>query len=180
MKHVIRDILETLLLTLIIYFGVRLGVQNFRVEGLSMEPTLHNNQYLIVNKLSYRFTEPQRGDIVVFRFPHDPRRDFIKRIVALPGEAVEVRSGRVFINEQLLDEPYVRSPPLYGYSRRVVPDDEYFVLGDNRNNSSDSAAWGWLPQEYVIGKAWFSYWPLAWFGPLSHYTPVAAGTPSRA
>ena len=179
MKPVIRDILETVLLTLIIYYGVRLGVQNFRVEGLSMVPTLHNNQYLIVNKLSYRFAEPQRGDIVVFRFPHDPRRDFIKRIIALPGEAVEVRDGRVFINEQLLDEPYVRAPPRYSYPRRIVPDGEYFVLGDNRNNSSDSHSWGSLPQEYVIGKAWFSYWPLAWFGPLSHYTPVTADAPSQ-
>ena len=145
-----------------------------------MVPTLHNNQYLIVNKLSYHFAEPRRGDIVVFRFPHDPSRDFIKRIIALPGEAVEVHSGQVFINEQLLEEPYVRAPPLYSYPRRTVPPGEYFVLGDNRNNSSDSRSWGWLPQEYVIGKAWLSYWPLDWFGPLSHFNSVAAAAPDRA
>ena len=180
MKALIRDVLETILLTLIIYWGVRLGVQNFRVEGLSMEPSLHSHQYLIVSKVTYRFADPQRGDIVVFRFPHDPSRDFIKRIIALPGEAVEVRSGRVLINGQALEEPYVHDPPLYSYPRRIVPPGEYFVLGDNRNNSSDSAAWGWLPGEYVIGKGWFSYWPMDWFGPLSHFRPVVADSPGRA
>ena len=170
LRTVIRDIVETVLLTLIIYWGVRLGVQNFRVEGLSMEPTLHSNQYLIVSKLSYRFSAPERGDIVVFRFPHEPSRDFIKRIVGLPGEFVEVSGGRVLIDGQALHEPYVRDPPLYNYPRHQIPTREYFVLGDNRNNSSDSAAWGSLPEQYVIGKAWFSYWPPRWFGPLTGVT----------
>ena len=176
MKAVIRDVLETILLTLAIYWGVRLGVQNFRVEGYSMEPTLHSNQYLIVNKVSYLVGEPQRGDIVVFKFPRDPRRDFIKRIVAMPGETIEGRNRVVLINGQPLDEPYVRDQPFYSYPRRTVPPGEYFVLGDNRNNSHDSHVWDWLPREYVVGKAWLSYWPLRWWGVVTHDGANALGS----
>src|SRR5437763_13327227 len=117
MKAGIRDILETVLLTLVIFLAVRLAVQNFRVEGSSMEPTLHTNEYLLVNKVSYMVGQPQRGDIVVLRFPLDPRRDFIKRIVALPGEQVEVRNGSVFVDGRALVEPYIRQAPAYTYSR---------------------------------------------------------------
>src|ERR687885_1846975 len=106
-KAALRDILETALLTLVIFLAVRFGVQTFRVEGFSMEPTLHSNQYLLVNKVSYMVGNPQRGDIVVLRFPQDPRRDFIKRVIGLPGEEVEVRGGSVYINGRVLDEPYI-------------------------------------------------------------------------
>jgi signal peptidase I len=143
-------------------------VQNFRVEGFSMEPTLRSGQYLLVDKVSYVVGEPQRGDIVVLRFPQDPRRDFIKRVIGLPGEEVEVRGGVVYINGTALDEPYIRDRPLYAYGRKRVPDDEYFVLGDNRNNSHDSHVWDWLPKEYLIGKAWVSYWPVDTWGVLPH------------
>jgi signal peptidase I len=167
-KAALRDILETALLTLAIFLGVRLGVQNFRVEGFSMEPTLHTGQYLLVDKVSYMVGEPQRGDIVVLRFPQDPRRDFIKRIIALPGEEVEVRSGVVYIDGKPLEEPYIRDKPLYFYGRQRVPPNQYFVLGDNRNNSHDSHVWDWLPEEYIIGKAWVSYWPVDTWGVLPH------------
>lgn len=157
-----------MLLALVIFLGVRLGVQNFRVEGFSMEPTLHTNEYLLVDKISYMVRRPQRGDIVVLRFPYDPRRDFIKRIIALPGEEVEVRGGAVYIDSVKLDEPYILDRPLYSYPRKRVPENEYFVLGDNRNNSHDSHVWDWLPQEYLIGRAWVTYWPVKEWSVLNH------------
>ena len=169
-KAALRDILETALLTLVIFLGVRFGVQTFRVEGFSMEPTLRTNQYLLVNKVSYMIGEPKRGDVVVLKFPQDPRRDFIKRVVALPGEEVEVRGGVVYIDNRALDEPYVLSKPAYPYSKKRVPAGSYFVLGDNRNNSHDSHVWDWLPKEYIIGKAWVSYWPMETWGAVQHDT----------
>jgi signal peptidase I len=169
-KAALRDILETALLTLVIFLAVRFGVQTFRVEGFSMEPTLHSNQYLLVNKVSYMVGGPQRGDIIVFRFPQDPRRDFIKRVVALPGEEVEIRGGVVYVDGRALDEPYILKKPLYNYPKRKVPEGEYFVLGDNRNNSHDSHVWDWLPKEYLIGKAWVSYWPMQAWGVVQHNT----------
>ena len=167
-KTALRDILETALLTLVIFLGVRLGVQNFRVEGQSMEPSLHSNQYLLVSKVSYMVGQPQRGDIVVFRLPQDPRRDLIKRVVGLPGEDVEVRSGAVFINGRQLEESYIHDRPRYSFNKRRVPDNEYFVLGDNRNNSYDSHVWEWLPKDYLIGRAWVSYWPVQTWSVLQH------------
>jgi signal peptidase I len=169
-KTALRDVLETALLTLVIFLGVRLGVQNFRVEGLSMQPTLQSNQYLLVNKAAYMFGEPQRGDIVVFRLPQDPRRDLIKRIVALPGEEVEVRGGVVYVGDKPLEEPYIRDKPLYLFNKKKVPENEYFVLGDNRNNSFDSHVWDWLPREYLIGRAWVSYWPVQAWSVVQHNT----------
>ena len=131
-----------------------------------MEPTLRSGQYLVINKLAYVADEPQRGDIVVLRFPRDPRRDFIKRIVALPGEEVAVRGGVVYVNGRSLEEPYLFAEPAYEFAKAQVPPDSYFVLGDNRNSSSDSHAWGFLSREYLIGKAWVSYWPVDSWGVL--------------
>jgi signal peptidase I len=167
-KAAIRDILETALLTLVIFLGVRFGVQTFRVEGFSMEPTLRTNQYLLVNKVTYMVGEPKRGDVVVLKFPQDPRRDFIKRVIALPGEEVEVRTGLVYIDGKALAEPYILSKPAYSYPKKKVPAGSYFVLGDNRNNSHDSHVWDWLPKEYIIGKAWVSYWPMETWGAIHH------------
>jgi signal peptidase I len=133
-----------------------------------MEPTLQTNQYLLVNKVSYMVGEPKRGDVVVLKFPQDPRRDFIKRIIALPGEEVEVRSGIVMIDGKPLDEPYILSKPAYTYPKKRVPAGSYYVLGDNRNNSHDSHVWDWLPKEYIIGKAWVSYWPMDTWGAITH------------
>jgi signal peptidase I len=168
MKAGIRDVLETALLTLVIFLAVRLAVQNFRVEGSSMEPTLHTNQYLLVNKVGYLVGQPHRGDIVVLRFPLDPRRDFIKRIVGLPGEQVEVKGGSVYVNGQALVEPYLLQRPAYTYPPTTLPSRQYFVLGDNRNNSDDSHVWNGLPRGDIIGKAWVSYWPPSTWGIVSH------------
>lgn len=191
MKGTVRDVLETLVLTLVIFLLVRSVVQNFRVEGRSMEPTLHSGQYLLVNKAVYwnidvdllkrlfpfirwpenphsraiyLFQPPQRGDIIVFRYPRDPSRDFIKRVIAVPGEVVEVRQGRVFVNGTPLEEYYINDQPAYQWGPQRLPPDHYFVLGDNRNASSDSHVWGPVPKDYIIGKAWLSYWPPDQFG----------------
>ncbi len=192
----LREVLETVALTILIFLVVRSLVQNFKVEGSSMEPTLRHNQYLLVARFVYfavdfgavkeflgplggllplpggrvyLFQPPQRGDIVVFRFPNDPSRDFIKRIIGLPGETVEVRNGQVYINGQPLEEPYLRERPSYTFQPVAVPPGHYFVLGDNRNNSSDSHIWGVVPEGNIIGKAWFSYWPPESVGLVGNY-----------
>jgi signal peptidase I len=168
-----RDLFETLLLTLIIFLLIRTVVQNFRIEGSSMEPNLHAGQYLIVNKFTYRWLHPpERGDIIVFEYPRAPNRDFIKRVIGLPGEKVEIRQGRVYINDQPLEEPYLPKLGSYSWGAQVVDEEQYFVLGDNRNNSSDSHTWGTLPEDNIVGKAWISYWPPQHWGLIrnSHYS----------
>ncbi len=185
-----RDVIETVILALLIFLAVRAMVQNFRVDGSSMEGSLHNGQYLLISKATYFkvnlgfldflpfydsgdnpehyiFRPPQRGDVIVFRFPNDPSRDFIKRIVAEPGETVEIKDGLVFINGNYLKEPYITNRAHYSYGPETVPDHQYFVLGDNRNNSYDSHVWGTLAEENIIGQAWLSYWPFSSFGLVS-------------
>jgi signal peptidase I len=190
--------MQTVLLTLLIFFAVRAVVQNFKVEGTSMEPTLHNNEFLIINKATYLradgtplervfaaasqrsddpvfvFGQPSRGDIIVFRFPAQPDKDFIKRVIGVPGDTVEVRSGRVYLNGVGLDEPYIREGASYDKPAQVVPPGNYFVLGDNRPNSSDSHVWGFVPADNLIGKAWFAYWPPGTWGPVASPTTVFA------
>lgn len=166
----LRELIETLILTLVIFLVIRFAVQNFRIEGSSMEPNFHDGQYLFVNKLIYMFQPPQRGDVVVFVPPNSSSRDFIKRVIGLPGERVEIRSGTVFINGEPLIENYPLNPGSYSSGPIVVPPDEYFVLGDNRNYSSDSHSWGTVPIKKIIGKAWFSYWPPQTIGFIPDYT----------
>lgn len=166
-KLVVREIVETVVLALLIFLLIRVVIQNFRIEGYSMEPNLHQGQYLIVNKAVYRWLhEPRRGDIVVFEYPRAPDRDFIKRVIGLPGETVEVRDGSVYIDGVLLDEPYLSEPTPGNVAPRTMGPGEYFVLGDNRDNSSDSRSWGPLPRKNIIGKAWLSYWPPQMWGPI--------------
>ncbi len=164
----LREIAETVLLTLVIFFAIRLAIQNFRIDGQSMEPSFHSSQYLIVNKLEYRFHPPERGDVIVFRYPRDPSRDFIKRIIALPGETVRIDRGQVYIDEQALEESYLSDLGAYSWGPALVRPGEFFVLGDNRSNSSDSHAWGMLPRENIIGKAWLCYWPPGYLGIVEH------------
>lgn len=167
-KAAIREIIETALLTLAIFLGVRLALQNYRVEGFSMEPNLHTGQYILVDKVSYRVGDPERGDVVVIRFPLDPKRDFVKRIIALPGETIEVRERRVYVNGRALNEPYINIPGTYRYEKKQVPENHFYVLGDNRDNSHDSHIWDWLPRDYIIGKARLSYWPWQYAGVIDH------------
>ena len=157
----VRELLETAVLTIAIFLIVRVALQNFKVEGDSMFPNLHNGEYILVNKVDCMIHSPGRGDIIVFQATpaHQPDKDFIKRVIGLPGETVAVHNQAVWINGKRLNEPYIKTPPEYTYPASKVPPDDYFVLGDNRNNSQDSHLWGWLPRKYIIGKAWISYWP---------------------
>lgn len=155
---VIREILETLLFTFFIVWFVKSATQNFRIEGSSMLPTLHEGQYLIINKLIYMLDEPERGDIIVLHFPNDRSRDFIKRVIGLPGDTVEIRDQVVRVNGVVLDEPYISAPPSNN-NTWIVPANSYFVMGDNRPNSSDSRSWSFLPKSDIVGKAWVVYWP---------------------
>ncbi|MEM8858080.1 MAG: signal peptidase I [Chloroflexota bacterium] len=164
----IKEILETLLFTFFVIWLVKSASQNFRIEGASMEPTLHEGQYLIVNRLSYFLDKPERGDIIVLHFPNDRSRDFIKRIVGLPGDTVSISNGEVRVNDVLIDEPYIKDPSPNNQSW-VVTEDHYFVMGDNRRNSSDSRSWSYLPEEDIIGEAWVVYWPPKDWQLVPHY-----------
>ncbi len=151
------EILETLLVALILYLLIDTVVGRVRVENISMQPTLHEGQFIFVNKLAYRFSNFERGDIIIFH--HDAAEDYIKRIIGLPGDTVEVLGGQVYLNGQILTEPYIAAPPQY-FGLWKVPQGQLFVLGDNRNQSSDSHEWGYVQANTVVGKAMIVYWPL--------------------
>ncbi len=221
---IIREILITAALAGLAFFVIQTTFQNFRVEGSSMETTLDSGQLVLVNKVLYReihvgswaklvpfldngsdgivrpFHKPHRGEVVVFKFPGDPSRKFIKRIIGVPGDVVEMRSGVVFLNGERLEEVYVENPGTFTMNGRwadrlrpavedidfvtvyldenqerrarvQVPEGYYWVLGDNRVGSSDSREWGLLPEENVVGKAWVTYWPLSSWGMLSSFAP---------
>lgn len=152
------DLLETLLLALILFLIINTLTARVRVEGYSMYPTLDNGQYVLVNRLAYRFDEPQRGDIIVFHNPNYVKEDFIKRVIGLPGDEIVISNGNVIVNGYQLAEPYIIDAPSYSGTWRV-PEHALFVLGDNRNDSSDSHVWGTLDMDFVIGKAVLVYWP---------------------
>jgi signal peptidase I len=190
MRRVIRDAIETLLMALVIYLALQFSVQPYKVEGSSMSPTMSQGQYLLVNKLVYWHVSekpvtrilpflaedndsaawpthtPRHGEIIIFEFPMDPSRNFIKRVIGVPGDQVLVRNGRVYLNEAILDEPYLS----FGHTECngryacnqsfTVPPNSYFVMGDNRSTSDDSRHWGIVPAGHVIGRAFISYWPL--------------------
>ena len=166
MLSVARELLETLLIALVLFGGLQIVVKNFRVTGDSMLPNFHDGQFLIVDKMSYRFSEPRRGDVIVFRYPRDEREDFIKRILGLPGETLEITDGTIYINGSPITESYpLGGPTLTYHSLKVtLGEDQYFVMGDNRNYSSDSRLWGAITRRDIIGRVWFSYWPPAQWG----------------
>jgi len=159
MRFPYREILITLVIALIIFLVAQATVQSVKVVGASMEPNVHNGQYLVVSKVAYWFHPPRRGDVVVFHSPQNPDQDIIKRVIALPGETVEIKGGKVYINGTPLEEPYIAEEPRYDLPPQYVSEDCYFVLGDNRNYSSDSHVWGVVPEKNIIGKAWICYWP---------------------
>lgn len=166
----LRELVETLLLTLVIFLLIRFGVQNFRIEGYSMEPNFHDGEFLLVNKVVYMLHPPERGDVIVLMYPPVPSRDFIKRVIGLPGDRIEIVNGKVYVNGELLDEPYPLNEGSYSYGPVTVGEGEYFVLGDNRNNSSDSHSWGMLPGRNIVGKAWIFYWPPQFIGLVPTYS----------
>jgi signal peptidase I len=167
-RSLLREVFETALLTLIIFLILNTATGRFQVRGSSMEPTLQDGQYLVIGKLVYWLHPPERGDIMVFEPPTNPTDDYIKRVVGLPGEQLEIRGQQVWVDGVVLEEPYT-IPGSYS-GAWSLGDGEYFVLGDNRNNSSDSHSWGVLPEENIIGKAWLCYWPPERWGLVAHHT----------
>jgi signal peptidase I len=168
------DVVETLVFSLLLFALINTLTARIRVDGLSMEPTLHSGEFVIVNRLAYRLGEPKTGDVIVFHPPTDPEQEYIKRVIGLPGDEVVISDQQVQVNDRLLVEPYIASPPRYESSWEV-PEGSLFVLGDNRNNSSDSHSWGPVPLENVVGKAVIVYWPPSEWGPVEHALPSFAG-----
>ena len=173
LKRMLLDILETLILAVVLYFGINAVSVRVRVDGFSMNPTLQDGEYILVNRLAYKIGHPVRGDIVVFSFPMDPKQDLIKRVIGLPGESISVQDGKVMINGVPLEEPYIAAPPIYN-DTWVVPEGQLFVLGDNRNESKDSHEWGFLPLENVVGRAVLIYWPPPEWQVINHATEASA------
>ncbi len=159
-KPWLRDILLAFFFAVLIVIFV---VQPVKVEGTSMQPRLVDQERIFVNRFIYRFSEIRRGDVVVFWYPRDRSKSFIKRILGIPGDEVEIRRGSVYVNGTKIDEPYL--DPQYrdqdSLGRRIVPPDRYFVLGDHRSSSNDSRNWGFVPGELIYGKAVFCYWPIS-------------------
>lgn len=159
LRRFLLDVVETVLLSVILFVGINAISARIRVESISMQPTLYEGNFVVVNKVAYRVGSPSRGDVIVFRFPPNPTIvPYIKRVIGLPGDQVKISNGRVYINDFALSEPYIKAPPSYT-GIWIVPADSLFVLGDNRNNSSDSHSWGMVPFENIIGKAEVVYWP---------------------
>lgn len=173
LARLLVELLQTLVVSSIIFLAVNFVTARIRVEGSSMEPSLHDGELVVVSRLAYRWNQPQRGDIVVFRFPLEPERRFIKRVIGLPGEVVVIVDGQVLVDGTRLNEPYIAAPPRYHGEWTVGPD-ELFVLGDNRNNSSDSQTWGPVPLSQVLGKAILVYWPPPEAGLIPHDSSVQA------
>ncbi|MEE9202428.1 MAG: signal peptidase I [Dehalococcoidia bacterium] len=177
--RLLREVIQTLALALIIYAVIQVTVQTNEVYGSSMEPSLYQGQRLVVVKLVYLrlgerdlFRSPERGDIVVLRSPGGDKL-LIKRVIGLPGDVVEVKKGLVYINGDALSEAYIQEPPVYTLSRHTVPSGSYFVLGDNRNHSMDSADWenlGPVPRENIVGQAWLSFWPPSEVGRVPNFS----------
>lgn len=187
--RVLWEGIQILVLALLMVMVIRNFIHNYRIDGISMEPNFHDQQFLIVNRFAYcpgvhveipvvnvsLFDKtwcartPNRGDVVIFRYPRDPSRDFIKRVIGLPGETVEIIAGQVYVNGQLVPEPFGPNPGSYNAPPLTVGADEVYVMGDNRNNSSDSHLWGPLKLNLIIGKALVSYWPPKYWAIVPRY-----------
>jgi signal peptidase I len=158
----IRDLAFSVLIAVILIVFI---YQPVKVEGTSMMPTLTDQERIFINKFTYHFGlgDIQRGDMVVFWFPLDQTKSYIKRVIGVPGDIIRIEAGQVFVNGQEINEPYVPEEfrDRVSYEERPVPDDQYFVLGDHRNSSSDSRTWGFVKRDAIYGKAVFVYWPLA-------------------
>lgn len=189
MRRAIRETIETALLALALLLALEFSAQNYRVEGSSMHPTMEEGDYLIVNKLVYTriggglfdfslpfaqpadaagdgapgrnfiFGKPEHGEIIIFHSPENRERDFVKRVIGVPGDTLEIRNGRVIRNGEEIDEPYVARQSSRSYDEISIPAGHYYVMGDNRRGSNDSREWGLLPETDIIGRAWQRYWP---------------------
>lgn len=158
----LREVLNTVILVIAIYGLVNLSSARYMVQGKSMYPNFDDNQVLYVSRLNYLLWQPEYRDIVVFHFPDNPEEDYIKRIIGLPGDTVEIRDAQVYVNNQKLDEPYINEPCLPDRCQDntwELATDEYFMMGDNRNHSSDSRFFGPVKRRFIVGEALVRYWP---------------------
>jgi signal peptidase I len=181
--RLVREVIETIVLTLLMFLVINLAVQNFDVDGQSMEASLHNNERLMVDKWTYLFHPPARGDVIVFLSPPaagEPNTDFVKRVIGIPGDVITIRGTTVIVDGTALKETYI-SPQFQGtggnpVNNLVVPAGKYFVMGDHRSNSLDSRFWGFLPRANIIGRVALVYWPLGQDndGLLPNVSPVFA------
>lgn len=178
--RLIREIVETVVLTVLMFVIINLAVQNYDVTGPSMEPSLHNQERIMVDKVSYLFHSPARGDVIVFIAPPAPKDNYVKRIIGIPGDVISVDGDTVTLDSVTLNETYV-DPALQGNAnppiiKRVIPQGQYFVMGDDRRNSSDSRVWGFVPRDKIIGRAALIYWPFGQdnYGLLPNVSPVFA------
>jgi signal peptidase I len=167
----LREVAETIVLSLVIFLLIRQVVQNYRIESHSMEPNFYEEQFILVNKLAYRLGAPERGDVIVFHNPRNVNEDYIKRVIGLPGDTIEIHSQMVYINGIPLQEPYDLRPlhPATVFGPILIEPNHLFVMGDNRPNSKDSRDFGPLSEDLVVGQAWVHVWPLSTFGWVAHY-----------
>ena len=191
---VLREMLETIIFALLVFLVVQAVSRNYKVQSISMQPNLYEGQYLVVNRVVYAngplvdalkrtigkvdpgrqvlahiFHPPQRGEVIVLVPVTNTKPDLIKRVIGIAGDKVELRQGRVYINDQPIDEPYIRPAPGQSFGPVIVGADQLFVMGDNRGNSSDSRVFGMLPLSHVVGRAWLRYWPPDVWGFIRHY-----------
>ncbi len=189
LARLVWEVVQILVMAVLMVMLIRNFLHNYRIDGISMEPNFHDQQFLIVNRFAYCpgvhievpvanislfervwcVRTPNRGDVVIFEYPRDPSRDFIKRVIGLPNETVEVRAGQVYVDGVLVPEPFGPNPGSYNAPPITVGPDEVYVMGDNRNNSSDSHLWGPLKLEHIIGKALVSYWPPQYWSVVPQY-----------
>lgn len=172
-KRVVVDLVETVVLALVLFLIINTLSARVRVDGQSMLPTLNNGEFVLVNRMAYKLGQPARGDIIVFRSTTQLDLDLIKRIIGIPGDEIRIADGHVEVNNVTLTEPYINAEPRYS-GEWSVPDGYLFVLGDNRNDSSDSHAWGLLPEQNVIGKAMLIYWPPPDWAMIDHLNIAVA------
>jgi signal peptidase I len=159
MKTFIKEIAITAVLAMIIFFAARTSIQTYEVFMTSMEPNFSEGDRVVVNKAVYWFGDPQRGDVIIFENPNNESEDYIKRVIGAPGDTVEIKDQAVFVNGTRLEEPYIMAPPIRNMTAITVPENNYFVLGDNRNNSQDSRNGWFVEEDKIHGKAWLISWP---------------------
>jgi len=169
MKAFLREILGTLILAVVIFLLLQTTIRHSVVVSASMEPTLPIGHHLLINKVVCKFHEPERGDIITFYLPNNPKTVYIKRVIGLPNDTVAVKEGMVYVNDSPLSEPYIKEPPRYIFHQQKIPENNYFVLGDNRNNSTDSHTGFTVKRKDIIGKAWLSVWPPSKWGLAPNY-----------
>jgi signal peptidase I len=169
MKGFVRELLITLGLAIVIFIVLQTTIQSSIVLGSSMQPGLEDGQRLIINKAVYHFREPARGDVVILHPPLEPQKEYVKRVIGIPGDVIEVRDNVVYVNGSPLTEPYIKDAPKYSLPSFTVPANNYFVLGDNRNNSNDSHT-GWtVTTDEIVGEAWLRIWPFSEWGTVQNY-----------